>query len=123
MVRTKKNLSIWLILEFPFQTFVCFCLMLVAGILEAVSLAALLPLLGLIILEDSKPDSFITKFFEQLFITIGIAPSLEGFLLVIVFSIILKSLFVGASSYLSGVCATHATQIFRLKLILRKYLT
>lgn len=117
MVKTKKNLSIWLIMEFPFQTIVCFSLVLVAGILEAISLAALLPLLGLIILEDSKQESYITEIFEQLFITIGLSPSLEGLLLVIVFSVILKSLFVAASSCLSGICATHAIQIFRRKLI------
>jgi len=68
--------------------------LLVAGIVEGFGLAALLPLLSLVLGDGQVDDSRMSQIVTEILDTIGLQPSLEVLLVIVVLGIVTKSLLV-----------------------------
>ncbi len=97
------------------SAFVLFAL-LVAGIAEGLSLTALLPLLSIAVGESSD-DSSINKFMEDLFYKLGIEPSLDMILIIIVGGMFTKGVILLLANRQVGYTVAHVATALRLNLI------
>lgn len=103
------------IMVFPRRSaFVLFAL-LMAGIAEALSLTALLPLLSIAVGETS--DSGIGKFMGDALLSIGIEPTLDMILIIIVGGMFTKGLILLIANRQVGYTVAHVATALRLNLI------
>ncbi|PSJ17102.1 ABC transporter ATP-binding protein [Nitrosomonas supralitoralis] len=106
------------IMVFPRRsTFVLFAL-LIAGIAEGLSLTALLPLLSIAVGDSSgSGDSGIGKFIENTLQDIGIEPTLDTILIIIVGGMFFKGLVLLLANRQVGYTVAHVATALRLDLI------
>lgn len=91
--------------------------LLLAGLMEGIGLAALLPLLNM--MEGNQPDGtrVVTGFTGRLFAWIGVIPSIEGVLTAIVVVISLKAILMLWATRHVGYAVAQLDASFRLRLI------
>lgn len=103
------------IMVFPRRSIIVLFALLIAGIAEALSLTALLPLLSIAMGESS--DSGIGQFMEQALIDIGIEPTLDMILIIIVGGMFTKGLILLLANRQVGYTVAHVATALRLNLI------
>lgn len=103
------------IMVFPRRSVFVLAALLLAGIAEAFSLTALLPLLSIAVGEsiDSKMGLFVVDILEQ----VGLSPTLEVILVVIVVGMFLKGAILLATNQQVGHTVAHVATALRLDLI------
>ena len=103
------------IMVFPKRSAFVLVALLIAGIAEGLSLTALLPLLSIAVGE--KDNSGIGKFMDQALNKIGIEPSLDMILLIIVGGMFAKGLILLLANRQVGYTVAHVATALRLDLI------
>ncbi len=103
------------IMVFPRRSIIVLFALLIAGIAEALSLTALLPLLSIAMGESS--DSGIGQFMEQALIDIGIEPTLDMILIIIVGGMFTKGFILLLANRQVGYTVAHVATALRLNLI------
>ncbi|HRQ05546.1 MAG TPA: ABC transporter ATP-binding protein [Nitrosomonas halophila] len=103
------------IMVFPKRSAFVLIALLLAGVAEALSLTALLPLLSIAVGESI--DSDIGKFIVQIFHQVGIEPTLEFILLFIVSGMLVKGCILLLTNRQVGHTVAHVATALRLNLI------
>lgn len=103
------------IMVFPKRSAFVLIALLLAGIAEALSLTALLPLLSIAVGEST--DSNIGKFIVEILHQVGIEPELEAILLVIVGGMFIKGAILLLTNRQVGYTVAHVATALRLNLI------
>lgn len=103
------------IMVFPKRSAFVLIALLLAGVAEALSLTALLPLLSIAVGESI--DSDIGKFIVQIFHRVGIEPTLEFILLFIVSGMLVKGCILLLTNRQVGHTVAHVATALRLNLI------
>ncbi len=103
------------IMVFPRRSAFVLLALLMAGIAEALSLTALLPLLSIAVGESS--DSGIGRFMEDALLSIGIDPTLDMILIIIVGGMFTKGLILLLANRQVGYTVAHVATALRLNLI------
>ncbi|MEK7791973.1 MAG: ABC transporter ATP-binding protein, partial [Pseudomonadota bacterium] len=103
------------IMVFPKRSAFVLVALLIAGIAEGLSLTALLPLLSIAVGE--KDNSGIGQFMDQALNKIGIEPSLDMILLIIVGGMFAKGLILLLANRQVGYTVAHVATALRLDLI------
>jgi len=101
---------------FPQRSAFVLLALLVAGIAEGLSLTALLPLLSIAVGESSE-DSGISKFMGDMFHKVGIEPTLDMILIIIVGGMFTKGLILLLANRQVGYTVAHVATALRLNLI------
>lgn len=106
------------IMVFPRRSIIVLIALLIAGVAEGLSLTALLPLLSIAVGEsgDSK-DSGIGKFMEKGLQDIGIDPTLDTILIIIVGGMFFKGIVLLLANRQVGYTVAHVATALRLDLI------
>lgn len=104
------------IMVFPRRSAFVLLALLIAGVAEGLSLTALLPLLSIAI-GDSSSDSGIGQFIEQMLAKIGIEPTLDTILIIIVGGMFAKGLILLLANRQVGYTVAHVATALRLNLI------
>jgi ATP-binding cassette subfamily C protein len=103
---------------FPQRSAFVLIALLIAGIAEGLSLTALLPLLSIAVGESgSSNDSGISKFMVELLQNIGIEPTLDTILLIIVGGMFFKGIVLLVANRQVGYTVAHVATALRLDLI------
>ncbi|MEQ1721298.1 MAG: ABC transporter ATP-binding protein [Nitrosomonas sp.] len=107
------------IMVFPRRSAFVLIALLIAGIAEGLSLTALLPLLSIAVGESSQTgeSSGIGKFMEQTLRDIGIEPTLDTILIIIVGGMFFKGLVLLLANRQVGYTVAHVATALRLDLI------
>lgn len=106
------------IMVFPRRSAFVLIALLVAGIAEGLSLTALLPLLSIAVGESGDSgDSGIGKFMEKALQDIGIEPTLDAILIIIVGGMFLKGVVLLLANRQVGYTVAHVATALRLDLI------
>ncbi|MXS83842.1 ABC transporter ATP-binding protein [Nitrosomonas oligotropha] len=106
------------IMVFPRRSAFVLVALLIAGIAEGLSLTALLPLISIAVGESSgSADSSIGKFMEQALQDIGIDPTLDTILIIIVGGMFFKGLVLLLANRQVGYTVAHVATALRLDLI------
>lgn len=106
------------IMVFPRRSVFVLIALLVAGIAEGLSLTALLPLLSIAVGESGESkDSGIGKFMEQALQNIGIDPTLDTILIIIVGGMFFKGVVLLLANRQVGYTVAHVATALRLDLI------
>jgi ATP-binding cassette, subfamily C, bacterial len=103
------------IMVFPRRSAYVLVALLLAGVAEALSLTALLPLLSIAVGESS--DSGIGKFMGDALLSIGIEPTLDMILIIIVGGMFTKGLILLIANRQVGYTVAHVATALRLNLI------
>jgi len=98
------------------SAFVLFAL-LIAGIAEGLSLTALLPLISIAVGDSDASESGIGKFMEQALQKIGLDPSLDTILIIIVGGMFFKGIVLLLANRQVGYTVAHVATALRLNLI------
>lgn len=103
------------IMVFPRRSAFVLVALLLAGVAEALSLTALLPLISIAVGEtdDSKIGRFMVQTLEQ----IGIAPTIDAILLIIVGGMLIKGIILLLTNRQVGYTVAHVATALRLDLI------
>ncbi|MBL8498188.1 ABC transporter ATP-binding protein [Nitrosomonas sp. JL21] len=106
------------IMVFPRRSIIVLVALLIAGVAEGLSLTALLPLLSIAVGEsgDNK-DSGIGKFMEKALQDIGIDPTLDTILIIIVGGMFFKGIVLLLANRQVGYTVAHVATALRLDLI------
>jgi ATP-binding cassette subfamily C protein len=103
---------------FPRRSAFVLIALLIAGIAEGLSLTALLPLLSIAVGDsDESGDSGIGKFMEKALQDIGIEPTLDAILIIIVGGMFLKGVVLLLANRQVGYTVAHVATALRLDLI------
>ncbi len=106
------------IMVFPRRSVFVLIALLIAGIAEGLSLTALLPLLSIAVGESSgSNESSIGKFMEKALQDIGIEPSLDTILVIIVGGMFFKGIVLLLANRQVGYTVAHVATALRLDLI------
>lgn len=106
------------IMVFPRRSAFVLLALLIAGIAEGLSLTALLPLLSIAVGESSgSSESGIGKFMETALQNIGIEPTLDAILIIIVGGMFFKGLVLLIANRQVGYTVAHVATALRLDLI------
>ncbi|UJP03486.1 MAG: ABC transporter ATP-binding protein/permease [Nitrosomonas sp.] len=106
------------IMVFPRRSAFVLVALLIAGIAEGLSLTALLPLISIAVGESGgSGDSSIGKFMEQALQDIGIDPTLDTILIIIVGGMFFKGLVLLLANRQVGYTVAHVATALRLDLI------
>lgn len=106
------------IMVFPRRSAFVLLALLIAGIAEGLSLTALLPLLSIAVGESGgSGESSIGKFMEKALQDIGIAPTLDTILIIIVGGMFFKGLVLLLANRQVGYTVAHVATALRLDLI------
>ncbi|MDO8334520.1 MAG: ABC transporter ATP-binding protein [Nitrosomonas sp.] len=106
------------IMVFPRRSVFVLIALLIAGIAEGLSLTALLPLLSIAVGESSgSTESSIGKFMEKALQDIGIEPSLDTILVIIVGGMFFKGVVLLLANRQVGYTVAHVATALRLDLI------
>lgn len=106
------------IMVFPKRSAFVLAALLVAGIAEGLSLTALLPLLSIAVGESSgSSESGIGKFMEKTLQNVGIEPTLDTILVIIVGGMFFKGLVLLLANRQVGYTVAHVATALRLDLI------
>lgn len=106
------------IMVFPQRSAFVLVALLIAGIAEGLSLTALLPLISIAVGESSgSSDSGIGKFMEKALQDIGIDPTLDTILIIIVGGMFFKGLVLLLANRQVGYTVAHVATALRLDLI------
>jgi ATP-binding cassette subfamily C protein len=119
-LRNFRNLAFlfrYFFLAFPLRNVFMLALMLLAGILDGISIVALLPLLELVVGSRSGGGTRIGEEIGNLFDWIGLAPSIELILVAIVVLLTVKSLLLLLSMWQVGYTSAEVARLLRLRLI------
>ncbi|MDH5479851.1 MAG: ABC transporter ATP-binding protein/permease [Nitrosomonas sp.] len=103
------------IMVFPRRSAYVLIALCMAGIAEALSLTALLPLLSIAVGESS--DSSISRFMEDALSNVGIEPTLDTILIIIVGGMFAKGLILLLANRQVGYTVAHVATALRLNLI------
>ena len=101
----------------PLRMATVFVMILLAGLLEGVSVIALLPLLSTVAGQEAGELTQLGQAVNDIFAFIGVTPTLAGLLSVIVVGILLKSLLTLVALRLSGKAAIEYAAELRLMVI------
>lgn len=104
------------IMVFPRRSALVLLALLVAGVAEGLSLTALLPLLSIAVGESSD-DSGIGQFMEEALRNIGIEPTLDMILIIIVGGMFTKGVILLLANRQVGYTVAHVATALRLNLI------
>jgi len=103
---------------FPRRSIIVLVALLIAGVAEGLSLTALLPLLSIAVGESSdSKDSGIGKFMEKALQDIGIDPTLDTILIIIVGGMFFKGIVLLLANRQVGYTVAHVATALRLDLI------
>ncbi|GKS70091.1 ATP-binding cassette, subfamily C [Nitrosomonas sp. PY1] len=107
------------IMVFPRRSAFVLIALLIAGVAEGLSLTALLPLLSIAMGESSQTgeSSSIGKFMEQTLRDIGIEPTIDTILIIIVGGMFFKGLVLLLANRQVGYTVAHVATVLRLDLI------
>ncbi|MDP3662574.1 MAG: ABC transporter ATP-binding protein [Nitrosomonas sp.] len=106
------------IMVFPRRSAFVLVALLIAGIAEGLSLTALLPLLSIAVGDSGESgDSGIGKFMEKALQDIGIEPTLDAILIIIVGGMFLKGVVLLLANRQVGYTVAHVATALRLDLI------
>ena len=106
------------IMVFPRRSVFVLVALLIAGIAEGLSLTALLPLLSIAVGESGESkDSGIGKFMEEALQNIGIEPTLDTILIIIVGGMFFKGVVLLLANRQVGYTVAHVATALRLDLI------
>ncbi len=106
------------IMVFPRRSAFVLVALLIAGIAEGLSLTALLPLLSIAVGDSGETgDSGIGKFMEKALQDIGIEPTLDAILIIIVSGMFLKGMVLLLANRQVGYTVAHVATALRLDLI------
>lgn len=104
------------IMVFPRRSAFVLLALLIAGVAEGLSLTALLPLLSIAV-GESTDDSSIGKFMEDAMQKIGIEPTLDMILIIIVGGMLTKGVILLVANRQVGYTVAHVATALRLNLI------
>ena len=105
------------IMVFPRRSAFVLIALLIAGIAEGLSLTALLPLISIAVGDAGSNDSGIGKFMEKTLQDIGINPTLDTILVIIVGGMFFKGLVLLLANRQVGYTVAHVATALRLDLI------
>lgn len=105
------------IMVFPQRSAFVLVALLIAGIAEGLSLTALLPLISIAVGDSGSNDSSIGKFMEKALQDIGIDPTLDTILIIIVGGMFFKGLVLLLANRQVGYTVAHVATALRLDLI------
>ena len=105
------------IMVFPQRSAFVLVALLIAGIAEGLSLTALLPLISIAVGDAGSNDSGIGKFMEKALQDIGINPTLDTILIIIVGGMFFKGLVLLVANRQVGYTVAHVATALRLDLI------
>lgn len=105
------------IMVFPQRSAFVLVALLIAGIAEGLSLTALLPLISIAVGDSGSSDSGIGKFMEKALQDIGIDPTLDTILIIIVGGMFFKGLVLLLANRQVGYTVAHVATALRLDLI------
>jgi ATP-binding cassette subfamily C protein len=106
------------IMVFPQRSAFVLIALLIAGVAEGLSLTALLPLLSIAVGESGgSGDSGISKFMVEVLQNIGIEPTLDAILLIIVGGMFFKGIVLLVANRQVGYTVAHVATALRLDLI------
>lgn len=105
------------IMVFPQRSAFVLVALLIAGIAEGLSLTALLPLISIAVGDSGSNDSGIGKFMEKALQDIGINPTLDTILIIIVGGMFFKGLVLLLANRQVGYTVAHVATALRLDLI------
>jgi ATP-binding cassette subfamily C protein len=91
--------------------------LLLAGLLEGIGIAALLPLLNIVLENSTGTESAISRYTQPLFDTVGLTPSLEAMLSMIVIVVVLKAGLLIFAARQIGYTAAFAAMLIRKNLL------
>lgn len=113
--KKTRGLVAYFMKAYPGRTFVMILSLLVAGLTEGIGVTAMLPLLD--VGTTGKPSTALGRRVADMVASMGLPPTFETFLLILVAGILLK----GACSWLAmrqvGYTVTHVAADLRMKLI------
>lgn len=115
--RTLLNLTRAFFRYSPVTMILCIVLLLFSGLMEAIGIVMLLPIISITLAgEDQKPDAFTEKLMEFL-AEHGITLNLEFALITISTVIILKAVFIYMAQRFNARAAVHFAKMLRLQLM------
>ncbi|MGH1403797.1 MAG: ABC transporter ATP-binding protein [Alphaproteobacteria bacterium] len=116
--RKTPELLLYFIKIYPFRFLLALCALIVAGFIEIIGIGALLPLLNLVLEIDATDEpNALGQVVNAVFDVLGMKPSFENILLIIVFTVALKSFIIFQALKAVSYIAVDITYDLRLKLI------
>lgn len=107
----------FLLLKYPTQSAIASACLALAGFAEGVSLAALLPLMSIMVGSGGEPGGWLGKFVSDAFATVGFEPTLGSLLIIMVVLMSLKGVMVLLAMMQAGFTVAHVETELRLSLI------